>query len=80
MRESVEYEFILRDGSCRYEIIDLTAPARPQMFAFKRMHDAVAAWPVATGGSMSKYRDKLVRRLKREQAQTGKLDPGSRPG
>lgn len=81
MRDYVEYEFVLPDGSCRYEIIDLTAPAMPQMWAFKRMHRAVAAWPLARTEARPEYRDKLVRRLKREHgAKEIKVDPGSRPG
>jgi hypothetical protein len=41
MRDFAEYEFVLPDGSCRYEIIDLTGFVRPQMFALKRMPDAI---------------------------------------
>ncbi|HEX8213997.1 MAG TPA: hypothetical protein VF582_00830 [Allosphingosinicella sp.] len=66
MRNEIEYEYILPDGSCRYEIIDLTVPARPQMFALKRMHGAVLAWPVSRGEAMPQYRQRLIRRLERE--------------
>jgi hypothetical protein len=67
MQGAVEYEFVLPDGSCRYEILDPALPIRQQMFAFKRLHRAVAAWPVSRSAAMLKYRDKLIRRITREK-------------
>jgi hypothetical protein len=66
MRDWVEYEFILPDGSSRYEIIDLNVPARPQMWAFIRMHKSVLAWPVERAEKMADYRARLIKRLKRK--------------
>lgn len=81
MQDWVEYEFILRDGSRRYEIIDLTVATRPQVFAFKRMHGAMLAWPVTRSEAMPEYRQRLIRRLKREQrkvAESTQIAHGSR--
>jgi hypothetical protein len=66
MRAWAEYEFILPDGSCRYEMIDLTVPARPQMFALKRLHGALLAWPVARSEAMPQNRQRLIGRVERE--------------
>lgn len=46
MRDFEEYEFLLLDGSRRYEIVDLSMPVGAQVFAFKREHGAVAHWPL----------------------------------
>ena len=42
MEKPVEYEFILPDGSKRYEIVY----ERKEVFAFQKMHGAVSAAPV----------------------------------
>jgi hypothetical protein len=59
-----EYEFIFPDGTSRFEMLDLSSPARPQMFAFKRMHRAVAAWPLRMGEQFAGHRVRLQRRLR----------------
>lgn len=61
MRDFDEYEFILADGSSRYEMIDLSQPVGAQMFAFKRLHSAVAAWPLRRAAE-SRYRERLVKK------------------
>lgn len=68
MREWAEYEFILPDGSCRYEMIDLTARARPQVWGFKRMHGAVLVWPVDRAEQHAAYRAKRIRQLQQAHA------------
>lgn len=42
MDKPIEYEFVLPDGSKRYEIVYEHA----DVWAFKRMHQAVSARPV----------------------------------
>ena len=68
MREWAEYEFILPDGSCRYEMIDLAARARPQVWSFKRMHDAAIVWPVEQAEQHAIYRAKRIRQLQQAHA------------
>ena len=46
MSDYAEFEFVLRDGSKRYEIMDLSIPIGGQMFAFMRLHGAVSARPL----------------------------------
>lgn len=46
MRDFEEYEFVLPDGSRRYEIVDLTQPVFQQVSAFKRLHGAVSGTPI----------------------------------
>jgi hypothetical protein len=68
MRDWAEYEFILPDGSCQYEMIDLTVPARPQIWSFQRMHKAVIVWPVERSRKEVAYREKRIQQLKRARA------------
>jgi hypothetical protein len=42
MGKPVEYEFILKDGTKRYEIVC----KRTDVWAFKKMHQAVSARPL----------------------------------
>ena len=42
MKKPVEYEFVLRDGSKRYEIIC----ERPDVWSFMKMHQAISAKPL----------------------------------
>jgi len=62
MRQWVEYEFILSDGSSRYELIDLTERPHSQVLAFKKMHGAVLAWSVDRSEKLGRYRDRLISR------------------
>ena len=59
-----EYEFILPDGTSRFEMVDLSSPAGAQIFAFRRMHRAVAVWPVRMGERFAGHRRRLARRAK----------------
>ena len=67
MGDWAEYEFILPDGSRRYEMIDLSVPARPQVWSFKRMSGAVLAWPLAKSRAEPQYRQRLIRRLQQRK-------------
>jgi hypothetical protein len=63
-----EYEFILPDGSSRFEMVDLSSPVGAQMFAFKQMHRSVAAWPVRMADRFASHRQRLERRLRSSTA------------
>jgi len=76
MRDWAEYEFVLPDGSCRYDLIDLTVPARPQIWALRKMHGAVIVWPVEQGQRSADYRAKRIRQLKRSHAAAMPGGPG----
>jgi hypothetical protein len=63
MSDFEEYEFVLPDASTRYEMVDLSMPVGAQMFAFKRLHGAIAAWPLRLVPRFADHRAKLIRRL-----------------
>ena len=59
-----EYEFIVSDGSSRFEMVDLSSSVGAQMFALKRMHGAVAAWPLRLAGRFTEHRQRLMRKAR----------------
>lgn len=56
MRKPAEYEFVLPDGSKRYEFVDPDAgdSVLRQIELFRRMHGAVSAAPVKPDSSPQK--------------------------
>lgn len=44
MQDYIEYEFLKRDGTKRYEMVNREYAAK-EMMAFMKMHDAVEAYP-----------------------------------